>query len=271
MAEYTFKNIIIDPNSEKAKDAVGKEVYYSDNPSYCIEFANEDDEMFLGTLKSVEPNNKIGHFYIKEKGRCYDCIIVKKEPSYKDQAKQWIEENNLEVGDYVKVLRKTELYENRWGSFWVDEMSDYIGKALKVLAINSLRGLISLECDDAVYDFPYFVLEKAEKPESQYVPFESKEEFVRRYTEVKEGADFDTFKDNLFQCGMWLKDKETDSFFMVTEIWDDGVIVTDRKMKTTKVRDDEYFTINESTTWKELLRDYCFIDGSPCGSEVKDV
>lgn len=37
------------------------------------------------------------------------------------------------------------------------------------------------------------------------------------------------------------------------------------------IEDDEYFTINETTTWKELLRDYTFLDNSPCGKEVEDV
>ena len=273
MAEYTYESIITNPMRNDIENLIGKNVYVGDVPSYCLRNANENNSKYLAILIDIKKDHVYPFIVKRQKKKyeeAYSCIIVKKEPCCEDQVKQWIEENNLKVGDYVKVLRKTEPYENKWRSFWVDEMSDYIGKALKVLAINSLRGLISLECDDAVYDFPYFVLEKAEKPESQYVPFESKEEFVRRYTEVKEGADFDTFEDNLFQCGMWLKDKETGSFFMVTEIWDDGVIVTDRKMKTTKVRDDEYFTINESTTWKELLRDYCFIDGAPCGKESKD-
>ena len=115
------------------------------------------------------------------------------------------------------------------------------------------------------------IIENKEDQKPKYVPFESKEEFLERYTEVRESEEYDTFNDRIFQCGMWLKDKETDAFFMVTEIWDDGVIITDRKMKTTKVRDDEYFTINESTTWKELLREYTFLDDSPCGKESKDV
>ena len=256
MAEYTWDDIIINPKSKEAEDAAGSKVYYSDNPSDCIKFANEDDGMFLGTLKSVEPNNKCGHFYIKEKGCCYDCIIVKKEESYSERAKKWIEENNLKIGDYVKILRKTELYENRWGSFWVDEMSDYIGKVLKVVGINSIDGLIILECDDTSYEFPYFVLEKAEKPESQYVPFESKEEFVRRYTEVKEGADFDTFEDNLFQCGMWLRSKVNGGLFQVVGFLNDAVYLNIRAF---------------DTNYQSMLDEYTFLDGSPCGKEVEDV
>ena len=66
-----------------------------------------------------------------------------------------------------------------------------------------------------------------------------------------------------------MKDKETDAFFMVTEIWDEGVVIGDSKIKTIKNGDDEYFTMNDVTNWRELLRDYIFLYGSPCGKEVK--
>ena len=56
---------------------------------------------------------------------------------------------------------------------------------------------------------------------------------------------------------------------MVTEIWNEGVVVSDIKMKTIKEGDDEYFTMNDVTDWRELLRDYEFLDGTPCGKEVK--
>lgn len=268
MAEYTYEDIIMDPNDTRLEGAIGKECYFSDYPKKLLSSAIYNSPEYLDCLTDIRKEGACT--FVDKNGSGWTLIIIKKEEPYEERAKKWIEKNNIKTRDYVKVTKKAESNEEGWNGIWYNEMNDCIGKALKVLAINSLRGLISLDCDDTVYDFPYFVLEKAEKPESQYVPFESKEEFVRRYTEVKEGADFDTFEDNLFQCGMWLKDKEIDSFLMVTEIWDDGVIVTDRKMKTTKVVDDEYFTINESTTWKELLRDYCFIDGSPCGKEVMD-
>ena len=56
---------------------------------------------------------------------------------------------------------------------------------------------------------------------------------------------------------------------MVTEIWDEGVVIGDSKIKTIKNGDDEYFTMNDVTNWREFLRDYIFLDGSPCGKEVR--
>ena len=253
MAEYTWDDIIIDPTSERAKEAIGKECYFDDIPIDCLRNANCDYIDSYGKLIGI--NNEFKYPF--SVGRSYHpCIIVKKEEPYAERAKKWIEENNLEVGDYVKVLRETEPFEKRWGGFWVDQMSDYIGKALKVLAINQLNGLISLECDDIGYNFPYFVLEKAEPPKPKYVPFESAEEFVRRYTEVKEGADFDTFEDNLFQCGMWLKCRNG-------YIEDDYIQIT--RINSSSIQDGSTWI-----DWGNVLRNYTFLDGTPCGKESKD-
>ena len=254
MAEYTYEDIIMDPNDPRLENAIGKECYFADYPKKLLSSAIYDLPEYLDCLTDIRKEEVCT--FVDKKGNKWASIIIKKEKPYAERAKKWIKENDLKVNDYVKVTRKAEIYEDGWGSLWNDSMTDYIGKAVKVLAINSLRGLISLECDDAVYDFPYFVLEKAEKPESQYVPFESKEEFIRRYTEVKEGADFDTFEDNLFQCGMWLRYKENGDLILVTGLCDGAIYVRD-------------FTFG--VTWKEVLNKFEFIDGAPCGKEVKDL
>lgn len=169
MAEYTWDDIIIDPTSERAKEAIGRLVYYADVPLNCINYANVGLISFLGVLD--ETNQKCYPFYIKGNTQ-WACIIVKKE-----------------------------------------------------------------------------------EPKTKYVPFESKEEFVRRYTEVKEGADFDTFEDNLFQCGMWLRYKENGDLILVTGLCDGAIYVRD-------------FTFG--VTWKEVLNKFEFLDGAPCGKESKD-
>lgn len=258
MAEYTYSNIIIDPTKEGIENLIGKEVYISDVPKYCLCHANKNDSEYLAVLKAIRKDH-ICPFLVKRQNINYEeahsCIIVKKEPCYEDQVKQWIEENNLKVGDYVKVLRKTEPYENKWGSFWVDEMSDYIGKALKVLAINSLIGLISLECDDAVYDFPYFVLEKVEESKPKYVPFESKEEFIDAF-HYHDNANYSETDDILLNYGMWLKDINSHEIFLVTGVFNQSIHICD-------------FDSDES--WGELLNEFTFLDGSPCGKESEDV
>lgn len=183
MAEYTYKDIIIDPTSEEAKNAIGKKCYMYDSPTMLLKMANSDYN--ARTLESIDKSDY--PFNDKEFGNEWTCIIVKKE-----------------------------------------------------------------------------------EPKPKFIPFSNKIEFIVKFNSCTTRDDLTPYKYVLLKYGMWLKDNETDTFFMVTEIWNDGVIVTDSKMKTTKEGDDEYFTINEVTTWEELLRDYCFLDGSPCGKEVEE-
>ena len=114
-----------------------------------------------------------------------------------------------------------------------------------------------------------FIIIKKEEPKPKYIPFESKWEFIESYMDNRSNHEY---LDHQISClgGIWLKDKDREgAYFMVTEIWKEGVVVSDIKMKTTKEGNDEYYTTNETTEWKELLRDYTFLDGSPCGKEVK--
>ena len=114
------------------------------------------------------------------------------------------------------------------------------------------------------------IIPKKEEPKPEYVPFESKWEFIESYMDNRSNHEY---LDHQISCsgGIWLKDKDREgAYFMVTEIWNEGVVVSDIKMKTTKEGNDEYYTTNETTEWKELLRDYTFLDGSPCGKEVEE-
>lgn len=76
-AKYTWGDIIIDPTSDRAKEAVGKQVYYSQFPNVCLLRANNDDRVLQGILISIDPNNSLGSFIVD--GSPYACIIVKKE------------------------------------------------------------------------------------------------------------------------------------------------------------------------------------------------
>ena len=181
MAKYTYKDIIIDPTSEEAKNAIGKKCYMYDSPTMLLKMANSDDD--ARTLESIDESDY--PFNDKEFGNEWTCIIVKKE-----------------------------------------------------------------------------------EPKPEYIPFQDGREFFNSYLSVESRLEKEDYF--LSNHGIWLKAKDADNvLFMVTEIWNYGVVVSGN-MKTTEESEDFYLTINEATTWKELLRDYCFIDGSPCGKEVKD-
>ena len=77
--EYTYDNVIINPTQEGIESLIGKEVYYSDVPFYCIGSANENYK--IGILREVR-NNEAAPFYIENPMGYtlnYACIIPKKE------------------------------------------------------------------------------------------------------------------------------------------------------------------------------------------------
>ena len=93
------------------------------------------------------------------------------------------------------------------------------------------------------------IIIKKEEPKPEYVPFKNGLEFFNSYLSVEsrlEKADY-----FLSNHGIWLKDKDIDDvFYIVTEIWKDGVVLGS----------------DQSTTkWDDLLCGYTFPDGSPCG------
>ena len=90
------------------------------------------------------------------------------------------------------------------------------------------------------------IIIKKEEPKPRYVPFKSNEEFLESYIYHKEKFTRSSLACQLYSLGgIWLKYKGTEDFFMITEFWDD------------------------MTRWGEFLERFTFLDGSPCGKEVK--
>ena len=162
MAEYTYEDIIMDPNDPRLEGAIGKECYFSDYPKNALDYARNNST--VDRLKSI--NKELACPFVGEHKASWAVVIIKKEEPKK------------------------------------------------------------------------------------YVPFESIEEFVERYTEVKEGTEFGTFEDNLLQCGMWIKSKDDDDLSQVTVIREYGICID---------------TMSTFVLWKNLLDDFEFIDGTPCG------
>ena len=166
MAEYTYKDIIIDPTSEEAKNAIGKKCYMYDSPTMLLKMANSNDG--ARTLESIDESDY--PFNDKEFGSEWTCIIVKKE-----------------------------------------------------------------------------------EPKPEYIPFQDGREFFNSYLSVESRLEKEDYF--LSNHGIWLMDCENGDYFLVTEIWGDGVVLGS----------------NQTTThWDDLLEDFIFLDGSPCGKEVKD-
>lgn len=79
MPEYTYKDIIIDPTSEEARNYVGKEVYFSNVPLYCLKDAKYNRK--TGMLIDICKNDDYPFRVKTSKGEIIEfaCIIPKKE------------------------------------------------------------------------------------------------------------------------------------------------------------------------------------------------
>ena len=98
------------------------------------------------------------------------------------------------------------------------------------------------------------IIIKKEEPKPEFMPFKNISEFLNAYRSVASLlGEQDLYMNN---HGIWLKDKDIDGvFYVVTEIWKDGVVLGS----------------DQSTTkWDDLLCGYTFLDSTPCGRFVKE-
>jgi len=68
----------------------------------------------------------------------------------------------IEVGDKVRVLRKSRTYELGWQAAWVEDMDILITNKYEVIAINNDLGILLKDGWQSFW-FPWFVLELVEK------------------------------------------------------------------------------------------------------------
>ena len=72
------------------------------------------------------------------------------------KAREWVEKNNLKVGDRVKVLRKA----NEW-AYWCDSKDKFVGSIVEVMEIDNYFD-IRIKFDSKKAWVPYYILEKVE-------------------------------------------------------------------------------------------------------------
>lgn len=170
MAEYTFENLIMNPETPGLERLIEKKVYYGTAPLDCLKRANKDYE--VGILREIRK----------------DCLCP-----------FLVEVPNGMIFNYVCIIPKKE----------------------------------------------------ESKPE--YIPFQDGREFFNSYLSIESRLEKEDYF--LSNHGIWLMDCENGDYFMVTEIWNDGVVLGS----------------NQTTThWDDLLEDFIFLDGSPCGKLMEE-
>ena len=81
MAEYSYKDVIIDPNDPRVE--IGKEYYFGDTPREALNKANGNEtSLILDSIYNVESNYRPFYFGRDALDFC-SCIIRKKEPEKK--------------------------------------------------------------------------------------------------------------------------------------------------------------------------------------------
>ena len=173
MSEYSYNDIIMDPEDPRLEGAIGKECYFSDYPTKLLESARYNSALYLDCLTNISKEKACP--FVDKNGSAWTLIIIKKEEP---------------------------------------------------------------------------------KPKSKFIPFESAEEFIDAYDNANYSVKNGTAENKLFNYGgIWLRNKNDDSMYMVIEIWNDGVVLGSDQI---------------ATPWKYILDEYTFLDGTTCGKEVED-
>lgn len=80
--------------------------------------------------------------------------------SYGERQSEWVKENDVKIGDNVRLIRSAYGGEDEWPNVWPRTADGWIGNILRVKDIGYLNIMCyNHEADDWFF-FPYFVLEK---------------------------------------------------------------------------------------------------------------
>ena len=110
------------------------------------------------------------------------------------------------------------------------------------------------------YKYPC-IIEKREEPKPEFVPFKSADEFVDEYDNANYSISSGTLENKLLNYGgVWLKSKKDNSLCMVAGVSNSGLVICDKERTTS-----EPIKYNVRMSWAEILANFVFADGTPCG------
>lgn len=220
--KYTFADVIIDPCDPRLEGAIGKLAFWEDSPILCLKRANSDAGPFI--LNGIVEDDVLRPFKFHNKAESC-CVILSKEPSYKERQEKWIAENDIKIGDKFLVIRSCSNFEDGWSCVWEARMNDMVGNEYTVSEINPLYGLY-LEG----YYLPFFALKKVVP---KYKPFDLTNE-KHRLILAEKG---------------WVKSKATDVMYHIECILDSRIDIS----------------LIPRMSAESLFDHYVFLDGTPCG------
>ena len=110
------------------------------------------------------------------------------------------------------------------------------------------------------YKYPC-IIEKKEEPKPEFVPFKSADEFIDEYDNANYSINSGTLENKLLNYGgVWLKSKKDNSLCMVAGVSNSGLVICDKERTSS-----ESIEYNVRMSWAEILANFVFADGTPCG------
>ena len=110
------------------------------------------------------------------------------------------------------------------------------------------------------YKYPC-IIEKKEEPKPEFVPFKSADEFIDEYDNANYSISSGTLENKLLNYGgVWLKSKKDNSLCMVAGVSNNGLVICDKERTTS-----EPIEYNVRMPWVEILANFVFANGTPCG------
>lgn len=237
MDKYSYKDVIIDPEDPRVE--IGAEYYWGESPRKTIDRANnKGGALPLLSIDREEEHTFPFYFFQGSLEGGSHFLIRKKESSYVERQAKWLADNDIKVGDYVRVTGKADSLEDGWQTLWNPDMDKSVGKVGTVSYISANFGECGIEVDVpdvGPYFYPYFVLENVEP---KYVPFDLSNE-----------------EDRAKLRGAWIKYKFAPGY----------------EYQITAVEIDSLFIHGDKHSPESLLEKCLFLDGTPCGKmEVKE-
>ena len=110
------------------------------------------------------------------------------------------------------------------------------------------------------YKYPC-IIEKKEEPKPEFVPFKSADEFMDEYDNANYSINSGTLENKLLNCGgVWLKSKKDCSLCLVAGVSNNGLVICDKEVPLSNP-----IKYNVKMSWEEILANFVFADGTPCG------
>lgn len=115
----------------------------------------------------------------------------------------------------------------------------------------------------------YIILNRNDVP--YYRPFKSHKEFLRAYEEHSRNINQDLEEAILSRYGMWIKAKKQqypkneEYYASISEITEVGITLATRNLRGELVGTSDVAIDTRYIPWYYLVKDYLFLDGSPCG------